>query len=82
MRPNQIERAWRSILLLASILHKKFHTLRHTHATQLLANGVPLLEVSKRLGHRKASHTLDFYGYAIPGHDASLPNKNSKIFNL
>ena len=82
LRPNQIERAWKSILLLASVPHKKFHVLRHTHATQLLANGVPLLEVSKRLGHSRASHTLDLYGHAIPGYDASLPNKISKIFNL
>lgn len=72
----------KSILLLASVPHKKFHVLRHTHATQLLANGVPLLEVSKRLGHSRASHTLDLYGHAIPGYDASLPNKISKIFNL
>lgn len=56
--------------------------LRHTHATQLLANGIPLLEVSKRLGHSRASHTLDLYGHSIPGYDASLPNKISKIFNL
>lgn len=82
VRPNQVERAWKNILRKAGVPHKKFHVLRHTHATQLLANGVPLLEVAKRLGHSKASHTLDLYGHAIPGFDASLPNKISKIFNL
>lgn len=70
------------ILLLTSVPHKTFHVLRHTYATQLLANGVPLLEVSNLLGHSRANHNLDFYGHAIPSYDASLPNKISKIFNL
>lgn len=82
VRANQVERNWKKILILTGIPHKKFHTLRHTHATQLLANGVPIIEVSKRLGHSKVSHTLDLYGHAIPGYDASLPDKISKIFNL
>lgn len=82
LRPNQVERAWAKILIAAGVTHKKIHVLRHTHATQLLANGVPLLEVAKRLGHSKASHTLDLYGHAIPGYDASIPNKLSKIFNF
>jgi integrase len=37
------------------------HGLRHTHATQLLRNGVPVHIVSARLGHAKPSITLDTY---------------------
>ena len=46
-----------------------FHALRHTHASILLASGLPVLTVSKRLGHSKASMTLDVYGHLMPRAD-------------
>lgn len=46
-----------------------FHTLRHTHATWLLAQGVPINTVSKRLGHSRPSVTMDIYDHAIAGDD-------------
>jgi len=33
----------------------------------MLANGVDLLTVSRRLGHSKASTTLDTYAHTVPG---------------
>ena len=44
----------------------RLHDLRHTSATLLLAAGVDIETVSKRLGHKKASTTLDIYGHSIP----------------
>jgi integrase len=44
-----------------------FHGLRHTCASLLLNLGVPVIEVSRRLGHSRASITLDVYGHLIPG---------------
>lgn len=44
----------------------RFHDLRHTHATQLLKRGVPINVVSERLGHAKASITLDVYSHVLP----------------
>ena len=44
------------------------HDLRHTHATLLLLDGVPLTLVSKRLGHAKVSITLDCYSHVLPGY--------------
>ena len=38
------------------------HTLRHTHGSHLLANGVPLPVVSARLGHSSVRVTADVYG--------------------
>lgn len=67
--PRNMERAWERVLKEAKIEHKKFHALRHTHATQLLAAGVPLLEVSKRLGHSSPAITLKLYAHAIPNYD-------------
>ena len=41
----------------------RFHDLRHTHATQLLANGVHPKIVSERLGHASVAITLDLYSH-------------------
>lgn len=54
-------------LLKASGLPKiRFHDLRHTAASLMLNHGIPVLIVSKRLGHSKPSITIDVYGHIIP----------------
>jgi len=45
------------------------HTLRHTHGSHLLAAGVPLTDVSKRLGHVNPHVTATIYAHALPGRD-------------
>jgi integrase len=47
----------------------RLHSLRHFVATQLLAEGVPLPTVSRRLGHRRTSTTSDIYAAFIPASD-------------
>lgn len=47
----------------------KFHELRHTQATLLLANGAPINTVQERLGHADASTTINIYGHALPEQD-------------
>ena len=42
------------------------HGLRHSHCTYLLAKGVNVLAVSKRLGHHSPAFTLERYGHLIP----------------
>ena len=45
------------------------HTLRHSHASVLLANGVDLATVSARLGHSSVRVTADIYSHALRGRD-------------
>jgi integrase len=42
------------------------HSLRHSHATSLLSNGVPIAVVSERLGHADQNITLSIYSHALP----------------
>jgi integrase len=44
-----------------------FHSLRHTHASLMLRQGVLVKVVSERLGHATASITLDVYSHVLPG---------------
>jgi integrase len=45
----------------------RLHDLRHTHATLLLADGVPVEVVSERLGHAGPAITLTGYQHVHPG---------------
>ena len=49
----------------------RFHTLRHTHATQLLLAGADMRTVQERLGHADVATTLRLYGHVLPGRDAA-----------
>jgi integrase len=47
------------------------HTLRHSHASELLSDGVPLPAVSKRLGHADVYTTAKVYAHALPKDDTT-----------
>jgi integrase len=44
----------------------RVHDLRHTHASWLIAAGVPLPYVQQRLGHENITTTVDLYGHMLP----------------
>lgn len=39
------------------------HNLRHTHVSLLLEAGVPLKEVSERVGHKDSKITMEIYAH-------------------
>ena len=41
--------------------------MRHSHATLMLAQGVPIKVVSERLGHSDVAMTLRIYSHVLPG---------------
>jgi integrase len=45
------------------------HALRHTHVSHLFASGVPLTEISRRLGHSSPHVTATIYAHMLPGRD-------------
>lgn len=79
---SSIQQVWRNILKYAQIPYRKFHCLRHTHATRLLAEGVPLIEVSRRLGHATPTMTLNIYGHAMVDYDDGIPDIVTKTFGV
>jgi integrase len=42
----------------------RFHDLRHSYATWLVSDGVPINAVQKVMGHQQASSTLNRYTHA------------------
>lgn len=67
--PIQHRTFWSDIWLPAASLlspRPRIHDLRHTHASWLLGQGVPIIVVQRRLGHEKSSTTMDTYGHLLP----------------
>lgn len=71
LSPNNVTRAWGRALRCRGLPPVGFHSLRHSHASALIRAGVDILIVSRRLGHAKASITLDTYGHLFEGADAA-----------
>ena len=69
---NNVRRDWCMICEEAGVELKHIHAFRHTFATAALAKGIPILEVSRILGHSNANTTLKMYGHAMPGFNQRL----------
>jgi len=49
-----------------------FHSLRHTHITDLLRNGKSIKAIATRAGHKDPTVTLQIYAHVMPGDDDDL----------
>ena len=58
-------------LARTDIPHIRFHDLRHTHASLLVAAGTPIKAVSERLGHAHPGFTMATYQNLVPGTSAT-----------
>ncbi|MCI7758562.1 MAG: tyrosine-type recombinase/integrase [[Eubacterium] saphenum] len=61
--------------------HTTPHMLRHTSATLLLMQGLPLKAVSKRLGHAQLSTTGDIYGHSLSSVDEIAADALDNMLN-
>jgi integrase len=65
LHPRNVLRALHSLLDATEpkIPKMRFHDLRHSAASLLIASGVELAEVSMLLGHSELRVTMDFYAH-------------------
>jgi hypothetical protein len=68
-RPSAISSDWGEAAESIGMPEITFHALRHTHASQLIASGVDIVTISKRLGHAKPSVTLAIYAHMFTSDD-------------
>lgn len=69
LKPDLVSQVVVRRLRRAGIKNASLHTLRHTHASNLLSRGVPLPAVSARLGHADSQITARVYSHVLPGDD-------------
>ena len=70
INPDYLSQVFDRHLAKSTIPSIRLHDLRHTHASILLKEGVPLKVVSERLGHANPAFTLSVYQHLLPGMQA------------
>jgi integrase len=67
VHPHAVHQSFHRIVRNARITPIRFHDLRHTHASLLIKEGVPVKVVSERLGHAHIALTIQTYQHLLPG---------------
>ena len=68
-RPDTVTHRFSRLRTQVGLPAVRLHDLRHYVATRLLAGGVPISTVAGRLGHARASTTLNVYSHFVPATD-------------
>lgn len=82
MSPRHFSKIYRRLCSKAGINNTKYHSLRHTHATEMIESGMDTKVVSERLGHTDIRTTFNVYVH--PSEDfhkqelTKLQNKRKK----
>ena len=67
---------------LLGLPHMTPHGLRHLHASLLLSQGLPIPDVSRRLGHANSAITMSVYAHAISGDDSAATEAIGRAIGL
>jgi integrase len=79
LSPNQITDLFTTAAKRLGRPDVHFHSLRHSHASILIAAGEAIPAVSKRLGHGDISTTMRVYAHAIPRDDDGEADRLDKM---
>ncbi|MCH1642741.1 site-specific integrase [Paenibacillus timonensis] len=82
IKPNYISQNFNSTLEKFKMPHIRFHDLRHSCASLLLANGVSMKEVQEWLGHSDYSTTANIYSHLEFSTKVSSANKMNKVIKI
>lgn len=69
MYPDSLTKWFNKFLNRHNLRHVTLHSLRHTNATLMIAEGTDIRTVSSRLGHSNTSTTLNIYTHALKSKD-------------
>jgi integrase len=69
--PDKLSRDWGNTVRALRLPRIMFHALRHSHASALIAAGLDIVTVSRRLGHGSPAITLGVYAHAFANTDAA-----------
>jgi len=70
IKPGSITNEWKRLVGKHALPGIRFHDLRHTHATAMLASGIHPKIAQERLGHSTIAITMDLYSHVMPNMQA------------
>jgi integrase len=80
LRPNGVGKQFQRLVKAAGLPHMRFHDLRHSAATILLAMRVNPKVIQELLGHSQIRITLDIYSHALPDMQEEAMQKMDDLF--
>ena len=80
MIPQYVGKVFHKLLAKAALPDMRFHDLRHSMATVLLAAGVHPKIVQERLGHSTIAMTMDVYSHVLPSMQQDVARKLDEMF--
>ena len=81
LHPRNVLRTLHRVLAAADLPRVRFHDLRHSAASLLIAEGVQLVEVSMLLGHSELRVTADLYSHLQQQTAAKAARHMDAVFN-
>jgi integrase len=79
--PHSLTQKFQLAMTALKIEGVTLHSVRHTHASELIASGMDALTISRRLGHGSPAITLTVYGHLIEGKDSEAAAVMERAFN-
>ena len=70
-----VRKSFEAALRKAGLRKVRFHDLRHSYASWLIANRESLAYVRDQLGHHSIQITVDLYGHLVPGENREAVNR-------
>jgi len=82
INPDSLSRWFKCFIKKHGFPNISLHSLRHTYASILIADGTPIVVVSKRLGHAQVSTTSDIYSHLIKSADEKAAHVTDKFEDI
>ncbi len=83
LRHRDFYDVWRGAVRKSGIAEPspRLHDLRHSHVAWLIAEGVSLPVISRRLGHESIQVTFDTYGHLVPDIQRAATEAADRVFS-
>lgn len=79
INPDVLSQTFDRLVLGSGLRRIRFDDIRHTHASLLVQDGVPIKVVSERLGHSHPAFTMATYQHVLPGMQADAAARFAKL---
>jgi integrase len=82
IHPDYVTKYFKDFIKRNKLPEVSVHSLRHTNASLMIASGVDIRTVSKRLGHAQTSTTTNIYAHALRTADERASDALDDILTL
>ena len=82
INPGTVSAWFHKFIIKNDLPYISIHGLRHTNASIMISNGVPITTTAKRLGHSTSATTSKIYAHAIASADAAAASAIQAVIPL